>query len=75
MYPNPTQTSFKMIVNSKKSNQLIKARIINFQGRTIETINFKSGENISFGERLNRGIYFIEIREGEKIKVIRALKF
>ena len=51
------------------------ARIMNFQGKTIQTLNFKSGENISFGERLNPGIYFIEIREGEKIKIIRALKF
>ena len=77
IYPNPTRSEYHMIVKSKnKSSQnSIKARILDVQGRQIKTFTFNSNETIDFGNDLKTGVYMVELREGDKVKTIRVVKF
>ena len=75
VYPNPTTSAYKLFVKSSKLSHKIKARIIDLQGRLIKTLNFKTNETISFGDELKAGVYIIEVREGDKVKTVRVVKY
>ena len=75
VYPNPTTSAYQLFVKSSKLSHKIKARIIDLQGRLIKTLTFKTNETISFGDEFKAGVYIIEVREGDKVKTVRVVKF
>jgi hypothetical protein len=75
IYPNPTTSDYHMIVKSTKPSQMVKARVLDVQGRLIKTMTFISDETITFGNDLKAGVYLVEVREGNKVKTIRVVKF
>jgi hypothetical protein len=75
VYPNPTSSSYQLFVKSSKQSKIIKARILDLQGRLIKTLKFKSNETIAFGNELKAGVYIVEVREGDKVKLVRVVKY
>ena len=73
--PNPTTNNFTLQINKQFGNTTAThIRILDLQGRTIQTKTAASNTPISFGETLHAGIYVIEIKTGNNIKIIRAVK-
>ena len=51
------------------------ARIFDLNSRLIQTMTFNSDETVAFGDALRAGVYMVEIREGEDVKVVKVVKF
>jgi len=75
IYPNPTMDAFQLIVKSSKKSNIIKARIIDSQGRRIKTFTLNSNEIVSFGNELHPGVYLVEVIEGDNVKMIKVVKY
>ena len=75
VYPNPTTSAYQLFVKSSKLSQTVKVRIVDIQGRIIKTFTFNSNETIAFGSDLKAGVYMVEVREGDKVKTVRVVKY
>ena len=75
VYPNPTTSAFNMFVKSPLHHQKVTARIFDLNSRLIQTMTFNSDETVAFGDALRAGVYMVEIREGEEVKVVKVVKF
>jgi hypothetical protein len=75
IYPNPTMSAFNLLVKSSKQSKTVKARIIDSKGRRIKTLNFNSNEIVSFGNELHPGVYFIEVIDGDSVKMMKVVKY
>lgn len=73
LYPNPSKNSFKLQVKTN-SHKRIFIKIIDLQGRVIETIQTRRDEVVEFGEKYNAGIYFAEIKEGKQKQNLKLIK-
>jgi hypothetical protein len=73
LFPNPSTSEFSLNINSSKDEK-IKVHIKDVQGRILKTSLFNSNQTNTIGKDLNSGIYFLEIHQNNKIKVIRAIK-
>jgi hypothetical protein len=73
--PNPSSDVFELAIQSV-SDEAITIRIIDLNGRIINTIksNPQDTKTIRFGNELSSGLYFIEIVQGNKRKVVKAQK-
>ncbi len=79
LFPNPTANAFKLLIkNSKASglstNQAI-VKVIDIQGRMIKSFQANTNQVIAIGNELKPGVYMVEVRVGEEVKTIRAVKF
>ena len=75
VYPNPTTSSYNMYVKIPLASKIIKARVMDIQGRMIKEFTFNSDQTISFGNELISGIYMVELREGDEVKTVRVVKY
>jgi hypothetical protein len=75
IYPNPTMSTFNLLVKSSKQSKTIKARIIDSQGRQIKTLTFNSNEIVSFGNELRSGLYLVEVIDGDDVKMMKVVKY
>jgi hypothetical protein len=78
LYPNPTANAFKLLIKNSKasglsSNQAI-VKVIDIQGRMIKSFQANTNQVISIGNELKAGVYLVEVRVGEEVKTIRAVK-
>ena len=73
LFPNPSSSEFNLNINSSKDEK-IKVIIKDVQGRILKTSLLNSNQNNTIGKDLKSGIYFLEIHQNNKIKVIRAVK-
>jgi len=73
--PNPTRNHFTLRINNKNSNITpTHIRILDLQGRTIQTNILASGNQLIFGETLKPGVYLIEIITGKEVKTMSVVK-
>lgn len=75
IYPNPTMSTFNLLVKSSKQSKTVKARIIDSQGRQIKTLTFNSNEIVSFGNELRSGLYLVEVIDGDNVKMLKVVKY
>jgi len=71
--PNPSSSDFGLYIKSL-NDESITIRIIDMNGRLICQFNSTPQETINFGNELNKGLYFIEVTQGDKRKVVKAVK-
>jgi len=68
-FPNPSGSSFQVIVNNKEILGACTLNIVDAQGKVIDqrSIEVKDGINMFvISETLNPGIYFLNITNGTK---------
>ena len=72
--PNPSPNDFGLYIKSL-SDESITVRIIDIHGRLIRQFNsIPQEKTVLFGRELSRGLYFIEVIQGDKRKVVKAQK-
>ncbi len=73
IFPNPSTGDFKVKISAIE-NTGISIKVLDVLGRTLQTINAKTNETISFGNELKPGSYFIEITQGNTREIQRLVK-
>ncbi len=71
--PNPSSNSFVLMVKST-SNETIMVRVLDNYGRMVNLLKAISHQVLKFGSDLKRGVYFIEVIQGDNKKVVKGLK-
>ncbi len=74
VFPNPSTSVFNLKVTSGV-NDLISVKVLDFSGRYVKTLKLQPDQTVSLGSEFNPGTYFIQVKQGETVKVIRVLKF
>ena len=73
VYPNPSQSAFKVIVNTAGKDK-ITLTVSDVMGKIVYQTTQSDSRNISFGDNLKPGIYFAELVEGDKRRIIKLIK-
>ncbi len=71
--PNPSSRQFTLQVNSTRKES-VQIRVMDVNGRTVHTIKGISEKIYRFGEQFAPGLYMIEVRQGEEVKTLKAVK-
>ena len=74
IFPNPTVSDFKLQVLTS-GNEPIQVRILDVQGRQYRKVSMDANRTINLGADLKAGVYFIEVRQRETVKVTKVVKF
>lgn len=75
VYPNPSASSFKYLINSKNSTTECQVRLIDLQGRLlIEQGNIKVASEYEIGSNLSFGIYELQIIQKDLLTRARLVK-
>jgi pyrimidine deaminase RibD-like protein len=73
--PNPSTTSFTISFVSNNQADLIRVRVLDLQGRVMETINnLRNGQNLQVGSKLTPGTYLIEMSQNGTRKTQLVIK-
>lgn len=73
VYPNPSTTQFSLQVKSDRKER-INMRIVNILGSKVSSREVMPNEIIRFGNDLKKGLYYVEIVQGTKKKIIKIIK-
>ncbi len=71
--PNPTGSIFNVRVKSTK-RESVSIRVLNVNGKTAFASKGMPGQTFTFGEQLNSGTYLVEVRQGDEVKTLKAVK-
>ena len=74
IFPNPTNSVFKMKVSTLASSTL-KYKIIDVMGRVITKDEIKPNKIYTIGSMLKSGTYFLDINQGNNNSVLEMMKF
>jgi len=75
LYPNPSRNVFTIIAQTDNQNDKIEMRIIDVSGRIVQMIkNITPNQSFSVGQDLKAGIYFVELRQRDKLMMKKLLK-
>ena len=75
LYPNPFADQFKLNVEASDETRDIQVRIFEVLGQLIQdktTIGLQT--DVTFGSNLQKGVYLVEVSQGDKIQVLRVIK-
>ena len=79
LYPNPSAGEFKLLVNlvGGKTPTMTKAivKVIDLQGRLIKSFECNANQPTAIGNELKPGVYMVEVRIGNEVKTVRAVRF
>ena len=71
IFPNPSTNVFNLNLNSIEKTDIF---IYNNQGKIIDKIQSTGKNKISFGNQLSPGIYFLKLRNRDRIQTIKLIK-
>lgn len=74
-FPNPSASSFNVLVQSDNPAEPIIVRVLDLYGRTVEVVSGASnGQILRIGSTYRPGIYFIEMIQGTRHQQVKLLK-
>jgi hypothetical protein len=73
IFPNPSTSLFTIKLDDI-SIANTEVKILDVSGRTIEVLNTKGNKLISFGSRLLPGVYFVQIKQNNKVITKKIVK-
>ena len=72
LFPNPTTGAFWLDLNANYSD--VSIRIINAVGQVVLTENHNEIQRIAFDIDLSKGIYFLEVKSGKQLSMMKFIK-
>jgi len=77
LYPNPSAGEFKLLVGVTPTMAASKAivKVIDLQGRLIKSFECNANQVTALGNELKPGVYMVEVRMGNEVKTVRAVRF
>jgi hypothetical protein len=73
-WPNPSNSEFTLDITGS-SPEKVYIRVTNNYGQLVQQFTTTANEVVSFGEKLNAGVYYVEVRQGETKKLVKLVKF
>lgn len=74
-YPNPTNTSFSVKLNTDNLTEKVRLTVVDVAGRTIETkSSIAPGNTLTFGSSYVPGTYLTTITQGSKTIIMKLVK-
>lgn len=74
-YPNPSSSYFTIVLQGAKNNPPSAMRVMDIMGRVVEIKNnLQHNQTLIVGEKLQKGIYFIEISNGAEKTLLKLVK-
>jgi len=74
VYPNPTSTQFDLYVASDNINDKVEIKVHDIMGKQIQIMNGAANKTYQFGSNYINGIYFVEVRQGNKTSILKLIK-
>ena len=71
--PNPSSSQFSLSARGS-SQQPVFVRVVDANGRIVYDTKGQPGQTFTFGDNLSSGLYMIEVRQGDEIKTVKAVK-
>ncbi len=71
--PNPSTNNFTLNIISSKQES-VQLRIIDVNGKTVQSFKGTASRVYHFGDQFAPGIYLIEVKQGDDVKVITGVK-
>ena len=72
--PNPSNTNFRITVNSNDLKGPVKLFVTDMLGRVVETRITNAGQTITIGDKYISGTYAVRIMQGRKTKQLTLIK-
>jgi hypothetical protein len=73
VFPNPSLGIFNLNVKSS-SDEIIHVRVMNLSGKVLQVTQMTPSSTISVARDVIPGMYLIEIRQGDQLKTLKAVK-
>ena len=71
--PNPSSNQFMLTAHST-STKPVTIRLIDALGRSVYHAKGNVEQSFRFGNQLSNGLYLVEIRQGDEVKTVKAVK-
>lgn len=71
--PKPSSNRFALIVHSTKK-EAVQLRVIDVKGKVVYIAKGMPEQHFSFGNELINGMYMVEVRQGEEVRTVKAVK-
>ena len=71
--PNPSSSNFTLTIESQKK-QPVHVRVLDANVRTVYEAQGQAGESFRFGDNFINGLYLVEVRQGDEVRMIKAVK-
>lgn len=73
VYPNPSSGVFTLRLGSEYHSS-VSVIVKDVTGKVVERLSSITGSNFRFGDKLVKGVYFVEITNGGEKEVLRVVK-
>ena len=71
--PNPTTNQFTLFIYSTNT-QPVSIRVMDASGKMVYAAKGNAEQRFRFGEKFSNGLYMIEMRQGDQVKTLNAMK-
>jgi hypothetical protein len=75
LYPNPSAGEFKLMINAPLNKNKAIVKVIDIQGRLMKSFECNANQVTALGNELKPGVYMVEVRMGNEVKTVRAVRF
>ena len=73
LVPNPSNNQFSIVTNASKAGP-VSLRAMDINGKVVFQTRATTEQTIRFGGQLAPGLYMVEVRQGNEVKTVKALK-
>jgi hypothetical protein len=74
VYPNPSNSQFTLRISSTTTDKA-DVRVLDLSGRVVERLpSTPTNTEVRLGRELSPGVYFVEVRSGEEVKMTKVVK-
>ena len=71
--PNPSSNQFRIVAHSSNTKPVF-VRVIDANGKTLYQAKGQPEQSFRFGDKLSNGLYLVEVRQGDEVKTVKAVK-
>ena len=75
LYPNPSAGEFKLMISAPLNKSKAVVKVIDIQGRLMKSFECNANQVTALGNELKPGVYMVEVRMGNEVKTVRAVRF
>lgn len=74
VWPNPTQDQFNLSIQSENLTDVVELYVYDSNGKCIQSMKESSTTVFTFGSEFQRGLYIVEIRQGNQRSIVHLIK-
>ena len=73
-WPIPSSNNFNVQVLGLNESDIVSINVYDINGRLVHKNEFNSGNQYSFGDNLQSGMYIVKITQASNVKTVRVIK-